>query len=207
MSDRGGGSQDDGGATDGKGGVEGPGQVSKSQRKREMLALQDIGQQLVELGAQQLARLNLPTPLLEAVLAAKRITKFGGLRRQMQYIGRLMREVDAGPIRAQLDAWNGASAGETARLYVIERWRTRLVEDERALLEFLAECPHADSRRLRSLIRNVKREAEAGKPPRSFRELFREVREILAHQGPPATEQGGEGPSSPATAEPDDEPR
>ena len=182
-----------------------PDQVSKSQRKREMLALQDLGQELVDLGTQQLAKLDLPAPLLEAVLAAKRISKHGGLRRQMQYIGRLMREVDAAPIRAQLDAWNGASAGETARLYVIEQWRTRLIEDERALREFLAECPHADSRRLRSLIRNVKREAEAGKPPRSFRELFRELREMLAHPGPPATEPVIEDPSPAAASKPDDE--
>ena len=91
--------------------------VSKSQRKREMLALQDLGQELVDLGAQQLAQLDLPGPLLEAVLAAKRIpkSKFGGLRRQMQYIGRLMREVDAAPIRARLDAWHGVSASDRKR--------------------------------------------------------------------------------------------
>ena len=172
-----------------------------------MLALQDLGQELVDLGTQQLAKLDLPARLLEAVLAAKRITKFGGLRRQMQFIGRLMREVDAGPIRARLDAWNGASAAETARLYVIEQWRTRLVEDEKALREFLGEQPHADSRRLRSLLRNVKREAEAGKPPRSSRELFRELREILSHPGPPATEQAIEDPSPAAASEQDDEPR
>ena len=167
--------------------MQGPDPVSKSQRKREMQALQDLGQQLVDLGAQQLARLDLPAPLLEAVLAAKRIKKFGGLRRQMQYIGRLMREVDAVPIRAQVDAWRGASAGESARLHRIEQWRARLVEDERALGELLGECPHADAPRLRSLIRNARREAEEGKPPRSSRELFRELREILAPSASPGT--------------------
>lgn len=182
-----------------------PDQVSKSQRKREMLALQDLGEELVALGAQRLAQLDLPAQLLEAVLAAKRISKFGGLRRQMQYIGRLMREVDAAPIRARLDAWNGASASENARLHQIERWRARLVEDERALGELLAEHPHADSRRLRSLIRNTKREAEGGKPPRSSRLLFHELREILAASEPPKPAAERDTPSS--EVDPDDEPR
>ena len=124
----------------------------------------------------------LPDLLRDAILEAKRISKFGALRRQMQYVGRLMREVDPTPIRARLDAWSGGSAAETARLHQIERWRARLLEDELALAQLLDAHPGADIQRLRTLIRNVKRETEAGKPPKSFRELFQELRDILSSQ-------------------------
>lgn len=154
--------------------------TSKTQRKREMQALQDLGEELVALSSEKLAELDLPTLLLDAVLAARRISKFGALRRQMQYVGRLMREVDAAPIRARLDAWNGVSTAENARQHLIERWRTRLIEDELALADLVNEFPRADTQRLRTLIRNVKREAEAGKPPKSFRELFQELRGLIS---------------------------
>jgi len=154
-------------------------QISKTQRKREMQALQDLGAELAALGTDKLAELDLPTRLLDAVLEAKRISKFGALRRQMQYVGRLMRESDADAIRSQLDVGKGTSVAETARLHSIERWRTRLIGDDLALGKLLNQYPRADAQRLRTLIRNIKREAEAKKPPRSFRELFQELRSIF----------------------------
>ena len=164
-------------------------QISKTRRKREMQELQDLGEELVALTPDKLGGLDLPTPLLDAVLDARRISKFGALRRQMQYVGRLMRDADAEAIRAQLDVWKGTSISETARLHAIERWRTRLIGDDLALGELLGQFPRADAQRLRTLIRNVKREAAAKKPPKSFRELFQELREILQHPGKPfATE-------------------
>ena len=157
-------------------------QISKTQRKREMQALQDLGEELVALGTDKLAELDLPARLLDAVLEAKRISNFGGLRRQMQYVGRLMRESDADAIRSQLDVGKGTSVAETARLHAIERWRTRLIGDALALGELLDQYPRADAQRLRTLIRNVKREVEANKPPRSFRELFQELRDLFKTQ-------------------------
>ncbi len=157
-------------------------QISKTLRKREMQALQNLGEELVALSPDKLAGLDLPTRLLDAVLEAKRISKFGALRRQMQYVGRLMRDADADVIRSQLDVWKGTSVAETARLHTIERWRTRLIGDEVALGELLDQFPHADAQRLRALIRNVKREAAAKKLPKSFRELFQELREIIQTQ-------------------------
>jgi ribosome-associated protein len=154
-------------------------QISKTQRKRESHSLQDIGEALVALSPERLEQLSLPQNLLDAVLDAKRISKFGALRRQMQYLGRLMRDIDANPIRERLDAWKGQSAGEIAKLHRIERWRTRLIEDDRALEELAGAHPGADLQRLRTLIRNVRREAEAKKPPKSYRELFQALREIL----------------------------
>ena len=154
-------------------------QASKTQRKRESQSLQDIGEELVGLSSERLASLSLPQNLLDAVMEARRITKFGALRRQMQYIGRLMRDIDATPIRARLEAWKGQSGEDAARLHRIERWRTRLLAEEQALGAFLAENAQADSQRLRTLIRNAQREAADGKPPKSFRELFQALREIL----------------------------
>jgi ribosome-associated protein len=153
--------------------------ISKTQRKRESQSLQDLGEELVALGSDRLDQLDLPQSLREALDAARRISKFGALRRQMQYVGRLMREIDPAPIRARLDAWKGQSTGETARLHRIERWRTRLLEDDEALALFVSDHPGADIQRLRALIRNAQREATAGKPPKSFRELFQALREIL----------------------------
>jgi ribosome-associated protein len=155
-------------------------QPSKTQRKKEVHALQDLGEALVALDADKVAELDLPARLHDAVLEAKRISKFGALRRQMQYIGRLMREEgDAAAIRSRLEIWNGTSVEETARLHLLERWRTRLLADDAALADLLEAHPGADAQRLRALIRNARREAEAGKPPKSFREVFQALREIF----------------------------
>jgi ribosome-associated protein len=155
-------------------------QPSRTKRKHDDQALQELGEQLVAVGEDRLAELELPERLRDAVMQARGISRFGALRRQMQYIGRLMREEgDAETIRARLDAWKGVSVEETARLHLIERWRARLLNGEKALEELITEYPRADIRQLRTLMRNAKREAQAGKPPKSFRELFQVLREIL----------------------------
>ena len=151
---------------------------SKSQRKRDMHDLQDLGSALVELSAERLARIDMPDLLRSAVQEAQRITRHEARRRQMQYIGRLMRDTDAAPIREALDALNGASAAENARLHKLERLRERLLEDEAVLAEIATEFPGADLQRLRALRRNTLKERELVKPPRSFRELFRALREL-----------------------------
>ena len=154
-------------------------QPSKSQRKRDMQALQKIGAQLVELNADQLAQIELPEFLLEAILAAQRIRDFEGRRRQMQYIGKLMREVDPAPICAKLDQWHGVARAHTASQHLAERWRERLLDEDDALALFANEYPGSDLQRLRSLVASVKRDQAAGKPPKNYRELFRAVRDII----------------------------
>jgi ribosome-associated protein len=156
------------------------GQPSKSQRKRDMQALQKIGAQLVELNADQLAQIELPEFLLEAILAAQRIRDFEGRRRQMQYIGKLMREVDPAPICARLDQWHGVARAHTASQRLAERWRERLLDEDDALALFANEYPGSDLQRLRSLVASIKRDKAAGRPLRNYRELFRAVREIVA---------------------------
>jgi len=154
---------------------------SRTQRKLSDRALQELGQELVSVSEEQLAELALPERLREAIVQARAISKFGALRRQMQYIGRLMREEgDADTIRERLDAWNGVSVQETARLHLIERWRMKLLNDDTALEELIVQYPRADVQRLRMLVRNTRRESEAHKPPKSFRELFQALRDILA---------------------------
>ena len=155
-------------------------QPSRTRRKLDDLALQELGEALVTVPEAKLAELDLPERLSDAIMHARGISKFGARRRQMQYIGRLMREEgDAETIRARLDAWNGVSVEETARLHLIERWRLKLLDDDKGLDALIAEFPRADIQRLRTLIRNTKREKEAEKPPKSFRELFQVLRETL----------------------------
>jgi ribosome-associated protein len=150
---------------------------SKTERKREVRALQALGERLVALSAEQLAAVPLPEALREAVLEAKRIRSREGHRRQLQYIGKLMREVDPEPIRAQFERWDGQSREATAAHHRIERWRLRLLDDDGAFTEFAREHPQADLQRLRACVREARKERLAGAEPRHFRDLFRLIRE------------------------------
>ncbi len=152
---------------------------SKTKIKKQMLELQDLGEQLAALNKDQLNELDLPENLRDAINEVKRITKFGAISRQMQYIGRLMRDVDPAPIVAKLEIWNGTSKQHIAWLHQVERWRDRLLEEPNALTELLAAHPQADAQHLRTLIRNALKEKELAKPPKSFREIFQVLRDII----------------------------
>ena len=154
---------------------------SKSQLKREAESQQAIGKKLVELPKEKLAKLDLPETLLEAIGEAKRITANGAIRRQMQFIGRLMRDIDVAPIIDQLARWEGKHNEENARFHALERWRERLLKDTQAVSDFLNTYPATDSQQLRTLIRNAQKEAAANKPPKSSRELFQLIRQISEH--------------------------
>ena len=151
---------------------------SKSQKKRDSLALQDLGGELVALSSAQLARVDMPDALRLAVREAQRINSNGAKRRQMQYIGRLMREADPAPIQAALDAIKGVSAAAKAREQQLERLRARLIENEQGLADIAIAFASADLQQLRQLRRNALKEQELGKPPRAFREIFRVLREL-----------------------------
>lgn len=156
---------------------EGP---SKTRRKKDMQALQDLGAQLVALSAERLAKVPLPENLADAVREARRITSHEGLRRQLQYIGKLMRAVDPAPIHAALEALSGTSREEVARQHRIERLRLELLEDESVLHRIASTWPGADLQHLRVLRRNALKEKEQNKPPRAFRELFKVLRDLEA---------------------------
>lgn len=152
---------------------------SKTKIKKQMHELRDLGKELTELGKDQLAQLDLPEILRDAVRAMKNINSFGAQRRQIQYIGKLMRNVDPAPILAKMDTWKGKSQQHTAYMHQLERWRDRLLDSDSALTELLAAYPQADAQRLRSLIRNAQKERELQKPPKNYREIFQVLREIL----------------------------
>jgi ribosome-associated protein len=152
--------------------------VSKTRRKREMHALQSLGAALVALPESQLEEMKLEGELLQAVLDAKRLRSHEAKRRQLQYIGRLMRAVDPEPIRARLAAVEGSSAQAAAAHRRLEAWRERLLADDAALTRFASEHPGADLQEIRALIRNARKEQQEGKPPRAYRELFRALKTL-----------------------------
>nr|WP_082715921.1 ribosome biogenesis factor YjgA [Burkholderia sp. BDU5] len=152
---------------------------SKSQLKRDMHALQELGVALVELPKDAFKRMPMPEDLAEAVREARRITDHEGKRRQIQYVGRVMRSLSAdetAALRLALDTQRGVNKAETARLHWIERTRERLLASDDALTAFIHEHPAADVQEGRMLIRNARREAQQGKPPRYFRELFQWIK-------------------------------
>lgn len=153
--------------------------LSKTKRKAAMDELQHIGETLITLSKDQLAKLELPEKLLQAVTDAKKITANGAIRRQRQYIGSLMREIDVAPIVDQLQRWQGKHTAENAHFHQLERLRQQLLSEPNALSEFIARYPQVDSQQIRTLIRNSQRELSANKPPKSSRELFRVIREVV----------------------------
>lgn len=153
--------------------------ISKTRRKREMHDLQELGKALVELSRDQLARIDMPESLRDAVTECRRFTKHEAVRRQMQYIGRIMRDIDAGPIAAQLAQIEAPSRRQTALFHVAERWRADLVEQPDAIARFVKEYPEADPHRLRSLAEEAREEKLKAKPPHSYRELFHVLNAFL----------------------------
>ena len=152
---------------------------SKSQKKRESTALQDLGEELVALSKDRIAKIDMSERLRDAILQAQRITAHEGRRRQMQFIGKLMRSTEVEPLQSAVDEVKGASAASTARQHRLEALRTRLMADETGFAQLAEDFPQADIQRLRQLRRNALKEAEQKKPPKSFRELFRELRDLV----------------------------
>jgi ribosome-associated protein len=170
-----------------KGGTDEP---SRTELKRESDELQKLGESLLTLRADLMAKVDLPEKLVEAVAEAKRITNFEGKRRQMQFIGKLMRKLDeevVEGVRAALLEQSQGSAQETLQLHLAEQWRDRLISDDSACGEWLQSFPGTDSQQLRALIRQARKDAPAvsaatvsqGLAPRqsrAYREIFQLVR-------------------------------
>lgn len=155
-------------------------EISKTRRKKEMTELQALGAALVALSDPHLEAVGLDGSLKVAVIEARRLKTHEAKRRQMQYIGRLMRKVDSTPIRERLNAISGHSASAAAAHRRLETWRERLLAADEALTEFAATYPGADIQVLRALIRNTRKEQKTARPPRAFRDLFRYIKECSA---------------------------
>lgn len=151
--------------------------ASRTKKKQHVEELQKLGAALVALAPAQLAALAIPAQLLAAVLEAQRITSHEAKRRQVQFIGKLMRKLDPEPVRAAVAAITRQSASARARQQRLESWRERLIGDDGALTEYAQEHPGADLQGLRALIRNARKEIAEAKPPRAQRELFRLIRQ------------------------------
>lgn len=158
---------------------------SKSEMKRRMHALQALGTALVELGEGQLARIPIDSDeLLEAIAEAKRIRSNSARKRHMQYIGKLMRDIDPAPIQRALDEVHEVRRQDTANLHDLESLRTRVLSAGPAGVDIvLQRWPQAERQKLRQLILQHQRENERGKPPAASRKLFKYLRELQDQDG------------------------
>jgi len=175
--------------------LRGTDEASKTELKRESAELQKLGEELLTLRGDLMERLALPDKLAEAVAQARRITNFEGKRRQMQFIGKLMRKLDDGDLQAVRDALaeqHQGSARDTQALHEAEKWRSDLVANEEALALWLSRYPQTDTQQLRALIRQARKDnppdkaAEskglAPRHSRAWREIFQLVKEQIAHE-------------------------
>ncbi|HTE43562.1 MAG TPA: ribosome biogenesis factor YjgA [Steroidobacteraceae bacterium] len=159
---------------------EGP---SKSLLKRQSHDLQTLGEALIELPQNELDAVPLPEILRDAVELARRITAHGGLSRQKQYIGKLMRKVDPEPIRAAIDARRERDRVSVRQFQSLERWRARLIDESASLQEFIDLYPSADRALLSRLIAQAQHEQSQKKPPKAARELFGVIESIVKKIG------------------------
>lgn len=157
---------------------------SRTQQRGEALEIRSLAEKLVALPAAQLARLPIPEDLMPHIVETQRITSHIAHKRQLQFLAKQMRREDdevLEAIRDAMDEGGEAARLETARLHQAEQWRDRLLAGgDQALADLLDAFPTADRQKLRQLVRNAVDEKAKNKPPRAFRELFREVRDLLA---------------------------
>ena len=179
--------------------LKGTTESSKSDLKKEMDALQDLGKELLTLRADLFNRLNLPEILSGALAEAKRITNFEGKRRQMQFVGKLMRkltEEEVEAVKAALQVQKDGSSSEKALLHAAEQWRDRMIVDDDAVAQWINNAPETDIQQLRSLVRQARKDmptaheanvqestGQAARKGRAYRELFQLVRDhvMAAH--------------------------
>jgi UPF0307 protein NMA1049 len=164
--------------------------VSKTQMKKQMNDLQALGMELTKLSNDTLKKIGLDEELFEAIATYKKITSNSALKRQAQFIGRLMRDTDPAPIEAYLAKLRGDNAAHNAFLQRVEQARIRLLADDGAITQFMANFPQADAGKLRTLIRNTKKEQEQNKPPKNFRALFQEIKAVMEAGQSDASEEG-----------------
>ena len=153
---------------------------SKTLRKKQSHALQSLGEQLVALTEAKLALVPLSEALRDAILQAQRTRSHEGKRRQMQYIGKLMRTADADAIAQALAFDSEHHRGTVTAMHSAERWRDGLIDASLTLTDFIDRYPAGASAPLASLVNHARREREAQKPPRHFRALYRELHQIIA---------------------------
>ena len=177
---------------------------SKSEAKRQSNELQKLGEQLVDAPRDRVKRVEMPEDVKEAILTCQTITNHEGRRRALQFVGKKMRTLDeeeVAVIQRTIDSWKGASKAETAALHALERRREKLLADDKALTQLLAENPELDVQHLRTLIRNARKEQAENKPPKAYREIF----QILKDLGKKPKQAASDDEEEPVDDESDDE--
>jgi len=153
--------------------------ISKSQRKRDLNELKTLGWKLLDFSDDALRQLLLPDKLLEAIRTAKKISAHGARKRQMQFIGKLMRDIDAAPVRTAIAAREHQQDTNTRAFHRLEELRDRLIaEGDSVIPDVLAQFPRTDRQHLRKLVRQARKELDTKQPPRAARQLFRYLREL-----------------------------
>ena len=158
--------------------------ISKSQRKRDCDALQKISDRLLKLKPEELVLIDLPDELKDALHEAQRIHSNSALKRQRQYLGKIMRTCDSDHIENQLNNVIHRNDTNTAHFKKIERWRDRLIENDKQVLgEIIRQHPALDRQHVHNLVRQAAKEASAEEPPSASRKLFKYLREISVASG------------------------
>jgi ribosome-associated protein len=170
---------------------------SKSELKRQSNELQKLGETLIEAPRDRVKRVPMPDEVKDAILMAQTISNHEGRRRQLQFVGKLMRTLDeeeVAVIQRTIESWKGTSKAEAAALHALERRREKLLADDKALTQLLEEHPHLDVQHLRTLIRNARKEQAENKPPKAYREIFQILKDLAkpAKAAAPSDEDEGE---------------
>ncbi len=154
--------------------------VSKTQRKKDCDAMQDIGERMIALNSEELSQIKMDDELRDAIEEAQRIRSHGALKRQKQYIGKIIRSLDAEVLETQLNRILHKHDMHNAEFKRMEKWRDRLLEQgDKGINAFIEEYPAAERHHLRQLVRNAQKEASTNKPPAAARQIFRYIREIV----------------------------
>ena len=156
---------------------------SKTELKQDSQDLQLLGETLTTLSNDQLDQLDLPELMRDALEELHRVGKHEATRRHMQYIGKLMRDIDPAPIRAQLDRWEMGTRANKAAFKASERWRDRLIAEPDALTLFMAEQPSVDREKLNELLVRARLQAAKGEAPAASRQVFRVIYRVLLQVG------------------------
>ncbi len=157
---------------------EGP---SKSELKRQMLERQKLAEVLAALSSDALKTIPLDETIKTAIAETNRIKSFEAIRRHKQYLGKLMRSLDdeeLESIQKRLNAIQGVSKAETAKLHFLENYRDRLIANDDAFTKMIEQYPDMDIQNMRTLIRNARKEKEQNKPPKAYREIFRVLKDM-----------------------------
>lgn len=160
---------------------------SKSMLKRIQLELQDLGKEMTKLSPEQLQKVGLPEDVYVEIIEYRRMKSFGAQRRQLQLIGKKMRDLDPAAVREAIDRATGESKAAVALHHRCERLRDQMLEDDGAVKKFIDEHPDIDIQGLRQMVRTARKERELQKPLKNYRALYQLLHELLDENAPQLT--------------------